>query len=310
MLTNAEITKKAREALQGRWVSSVGVVIVATIIQGLALIALELLSRSATGIASSIFVYLFRTAADFLLVTPFTLGLFHFICNTAYGYPAHMADLLQPFGGHKYWRNVMVLIMVDIAYSIVLTICAIPLLVCVLIAFSNTNFTQLLSNEFPLELIDSIIEKPSIIFIPFGGITISLILFAIITTFFGPALDNLYYLLANNEKIGGFKGIRHAYRISRNNKAKYWGLFFRFTGWYMLTLIPIVIFGILWQFVLPAEMIPPAAFAFGFISMAIYLVVMTYSKVSFALLYREMEIKYYNEHPEDPNRYISAEGQE
>lgn len=274
MLSNKEIMAKARESLAGKWGKGALFTFVFTVIIALVGIIFKLIDRkTGDSIALSIGTGFLQDLVSVFIITPFGIGPFYFFYKIAHKQPAEIGDMLIPFGGHKYWRNVLVTVMVTICTGIVTMICVIPMVVGLLMSFVNIDAVSLVTGSGDvLDYLDAIQANPSIIWILFAAATASLIVFAIITTIFGPVLENLYYLVGSNHKIGGFKAIRHAFRITKGNKKQYWGLFFRFTGWYLLC---IVTFGIA------------------------YFWVCNYTSTSYAIFFQEAENKYMAQHPED-----------
>lgn len=269
MLTNKEITAKARESLRGKWLKAalLTLVFIAATFIGIFLIEKGFGLIMGESLSNEFFGTILISVAELCLVFPMGIGYTCFFNRLVSGERALFSNLHRPYRT-KYWRNVVMMAIQYLAGFIAGVVAFIPVIIAVGIAALETVDPDNLSAAQLME--ESLMSGDVLFPILIGSIIAVLIFSAFFFIIYPPAVI-CYYIASVTKKITAVGIIKQSFALLKGHKTQFWMLNLRITGWVILAGI---------------------TFGIGFLWVAPYI------STIFAVYYQEIKKQYALEHPE------------
>lgn len=217
--SNTILMRQAREALKGKW----GLAVAANLVFVIVFFAVN-------------FVPLLSFLVQLIVFGPLYLGLAIFSLSLARRQTAQVSLIFEGF--KRFLDSLIAFVVVNLGFLLWGLVTMAPLIVSLLVM---VGLSLPLFPEYQRYLAELLTASIVLIFIFCLWALVNFI--AQIYVMLSIALT--FYLLADHPEINGWDALGHSFRLMKGRRWKLLGLSLRFTGWFLLGLIPFGI-GVLW----------------------------------------------------------------
>ena len=299
MLTNGQITRKAREALRGNWVTATAFYLLALIIIFVVTFLLEFIFAVpekvsgflALGLDGAIVKYFVQYILEWMILSPIIVGIFRLFYHAAERRPILIQDIFHGFKWECFWRNNFTILMERFVETFFGLLMGIP---CVLGVKKILTDIFLGSNFNYASPMDIVLHGTSL----HVGAFVALFIFTFFCIFIVPALNAIYYIIATHREIGVLRTFQTAFTLVNCHRAKYWRFYSRFFFWYVpsFTLFLVATFA----------KVPAGVSVICYLAAAVAALIPTvYMLTASIIFFRELEKDYVEKNPGEAANYMA-----